>query len=147
MQSMMLKCEEGGGDDMALPFHQHTFSPLGTFSREERARMSLFIFFFLGQQKFYSCQKTWRWVLICRPEISPRHIRIIGSILSRLNTVLLRNDWGAAACGGAEVRRDSPRGRTLAECVTLPRLVLFVFFFCRQINNSWIFYDCLLTLR
>lgn len=125
------------------------FPHLEHFPEKCESEGLFFLSFFLGYQKFYSCQKTWRWVLICWFEISPPHIHIISPILSQWNTILLRNDWRPAACGALKcggTHHGAEASPFSAECVTLPRLVLFVFF-CRQINNSWIFYDCLLALR
>lgn len=145
MQSMMLMWS-GRGDDMALPFHQHTFSPFGTFSREPCEPEGLF-FSWLRKVLFLSENMPMSSDMLAGDKSSPHshhqpHL-ISAKHYSAEKWLMLRCLWSV------EVRRDSPWGRihTLsAECVTLPRLVLFVFF-CRQINNSWIFYDCLLALR
>lgn len=146
MQSMMLKCEVGGGDDdMAIPFHQQTFSPLGTFSRELCEPEGLFFFY---ANKSFIPVKTWRWVLICWLEISPPHSHHQPHLISGKH--YSAEKWLTRRClWSVEVRRDSPWGRNLA---VLSRVchapqVGTVCFFCRQINNSWIFYDCLLELR
>lgn len=62
MQSMMLKCGDGVGDDLAAFsfYHQLHFPHLDHFPEKFEARKSIFSLFFFGQQKFYSCQKTGR---------------------------------------------------------------------------------------
>lgn len=74
--------------------------------------------------------------------------KLTGPILSPLNTIVLRNDWHSSAGGALKCRATRRQAGTFFFCrVCHAPQVAAVCFFCRQINKSWIFDDCLLWLR
>lgn len=137
IQSVMLKCEDGVGDDTGCASHcfiSRHFSPTWIISqRSSRASKGASKSFISGRQFFFFFDHV------------PGERKPNSPILSRLHTILPRNEWHSSACRALKCRGTRRQAETFFFCrVCHTPQVATVCFFSegRLINHEYLMIAC-----